>query len=230
MFATINSDPSKRRLWSAFAGIAGVVLFVALGVLAPLLRPEAPQHPPLARTDSEMKILNTINEAVRAGEVYASVPAADGRMLRVLAEAVNARNVVEIGTSTGISGLWLCLALDRTGGRLDTFELDAGRAAAARRHFQRAGVERLVNVVEGDAHRNLKSVKGPIDLAFIDAEKSGYVDYLHLLLPLVRPGGLILAHNVNMVPEYVDAVRRNPELETVYCTAGGGMAVTLKKR
>jgi len=230
MFSTVNQGLSKRRFWSTFAGIAGLALVVGLGVLAPLLRPEAPHHPPLAKSDSETQILNTIAEIVRSGESYASVPAADGRMLRVLAEAVNAKSVVEVGTSTGISGLWLCLALNRTGGKLDTFELDPGRAALAHTHFQRAGVDRLVNLVQGDAHRNLRNVKGPVDLAFIDAEKQGYIDYLNVLLPLVRPGGLILAHNINMVPDYVAAVARNPELETVYYTQGGGLAVTLKKR
>lgn len=230
MFSTLNYGSSKRRLWSTFAGMTGVALLLGLGIVAPLVRPEVPEHPPLAKTEPETKILNTLHDVVRSGEVYANVPASDGRMLRVLAEAVNAKNIVEIGTSTGVSGLWFCLALDRTGGKLNTFELDTGRAAMARSHFQRAGVDRLVNLVQGDAHQNLKNVKGPVDLAFIDAEKQGYIDYLNQLLPLVRPGGLILAHNVRMIPEYVAAVTRNPELETVFYMQGSGLAVTMKKR
>jgi predicted O-methyltransferase YrrM len=195
-----------------------------------MLRPELPEYAPSANTESETKILNTLDEVVKAEEVYAHVPPTDGRMLRILAEAVGAQKIVEIGTATGVSGLWFCLALDKTGGRLHTFELDAGRAAMARKHFRRAGVDHLVNLVEGDAHVHLKQVTGPVDLAFIDAEKGGYVDYLNQLLPLVRPGGLILAHNVRMVPEYVAAVARNPGLETVFYTQGSGLAVTLKKR
>jgi predicted O-methyltransferase YrrM len=166
----------------------------------------------------------------RSGETYASVPDADGRMLRLLAEAIDARRVVEIGTSTGVSGLWLCLALERTGGRLITFESDAGRAAMARSHFRSAGVDHLVNLIEGDAHTNVETLNDPIDLAFIDAEKEGYADYLNQLLPLVRAGGLILAHNAHMVPEYLAAVARNPELETLFYMRGGGLVVTLKKR
>jgi len=229
MFSALNYGPSKRRIWSVFAGLFAVALFVGLGILAPLLRPEVPNCPPIAKTASETRILNTLDEVLRSGEVHANVPASDGRMLWVLAEAVNARNIVEIGTSTGVSGLWFCLALDKTGGMLHTFELDAGRAAMARSHFQRAGVSHLVNLVQGDAHRNLGSVKGPVDVAFIDAEKQGYLDYLNQLLPLMRPGGLILAHNVSMVPEYVAAVTRNPELETVFYMRGGGLSVTVKK-
>jgi predicted O-methyltransferase YrrM len=171
-----------------------------------------------------------MNEIVSAGELYANVPAADGRLLRILTESVNAKSVVEIGTSTGISGLWFCLALDRTGGKLNTFELDAGRAALARAHFKKAGVERLVNLVEGDAHKNIAQLKAPVDVVFIDAEKDGYVDYLNKILPLVRPGGLILAHNVDMVRDYMAAVNSNPDLDTVVYMQGGGLAVTLKKR
>jgi predicted O-methyltransferase YrrM len=192
--------------------------------------PENAQSPPLGQTESEKRILTTINDVVRAGALYANVPVADGRMLRLLTEAANAKNVIEIGTSTGISGLWFCMALEKTGGKLTTFELDPQRAALARTHFKQAGVDRLVTIVEGDAHKNIAKVYDPVDLVFIDADKTGYVDYLKKTLPLVRPGGLILAHNVDMVPEYMKAVTSNPALETVFYMQGNQLAVTLKKR
>ena len=90
----------------------------------------------------------------------------------------------------------------------------------------------MVTVVEGDAHEKVKSLKGPIDVAFIDADKEGYVDYLHKLLPLVRPGGLILAHNVTMaaVEGYLKEVASNADLETIVYTEGAGLSITLKKR
>jgi predicted O-methyltransferase YrrM len=185
---------------------------------------------PIARTASEKKVLETIDAIVKAGDLYANVPAADGRLLRILAESVNAKNVVEIGTSTGISGLWFSLALEKTGGKLTTFELDKARAALARKDFAHAGVEARVTIVEGDAHQNIAKLRDPIDVVFIDADKDGYVDYLNKLLPLIRPGGLILAHNTDMVPAYMKAVTSNADLETVIYTTGGGMAVTLKKR
>jgi predicted O-methyltransferase YrrM len=188
------------------------------------------QSPPLARTETERRILATISDAVKAGELYANVPAIDGRMLRVLAESANAQQVLEIGTSTGISGLWFLLALERTGGRLTTLEIDPRRAALARGHFKRAGVDGLVTLVEGDAHRSISKLQGPLDVVFIDAEKDGYVDYLNQVLPLIRPGGLILAHNVDMVPDYVKAVSANPALETVFYLQGNQLAITLKKR
>ena len=184
---------------------------------------------PLGATDTENRILSELNKVASRGETYLSVPQRDGRALRLLAETTGAKQVVEIGTSTGYSGLWFCLPLQRTGGRLTTFEIDHGRAIEARTHFQEAGVSDIVTIVEGDAHKNVSQVKGPIDLLFIDADKEGYVDYLNKLLPLVRPGGLIVAHNIDMVPEYINAVNANPKLETIFYMEGGGMGITLKK-
>jgi len=186
--------------------------------------------PSLARSEVEKKILTVLEDMVRSQKTYLSVPVKDGKALRVLTEAAAAKNVVEIGTSTGYSGLWFCLALQGTEGHLTTFEIDRGRATIAREHFKQAGVERMVTIVEGDAHQELAKLKLTIDVAFIDADKGGYVDYLNKLLPLVRPGGLILAHNVEMVPDYVKAVSTNAELESIFYMEGGGLSVTLKKR
>jgi predicted O-methyltransferase YrrM len=161
--------------------------------------------------------------------VYLEVPIVDGRMLRVLTETAAAKHVIEIGTSTGYSGLWFTLALRKTGGKLTTFELDPERAAHARRHFDQAGVANLVTLIEGDAHKNIPKLKGTADVVFIDADKSGYVDYLKSTLPRLRPGGLILAHNIEMVPDYEKMVTTDPSLETVFYMQGGGLGITIKK-
>jgi predicted O-methyltransferase YrrM len=192
----------------------------------------APAGVRAASREGEKRILSVLEEMRTGGRTYLSVPPEDGRALRLLTEAAGAKTVVEIGTSTGYSGLWFCLALQDTGGRLITFEIDPGRAAAARKNFQQAGVESLVTVVEGNAHEKLSTVKGPVDVAFIDADKEGYVDYLRKLLPLLRPGGLLLAHNVGMagVTEYLKEAEANPDLETIIYREGAGLAVTLKKR
>jgi predicted O-methyltransferase YrrM len=189
-------------------------------------------HESLARNDAEKRILDTIRAVVENHRTYSSVPAADGRMLRILTEAANAQHVVEVGTSTGYSGLWICLALEGTGGKLTTFEYDSRRAEMAREHFRQAGVEDRVTLIEGDAHVNVSQLEGPIDVVFIDADKNGYTDYLEKLLPLVRPGGLLLAHNVGMpgVDTYARAVAENPDLETTFYMDGGGLAITVKKR
>jgi len=87
--------------------------------------PAETENPPQAKDDAEKRVLAVIEEAERSGRVFASVPANDGRVLRLLTEAAGARHVVEIGASTGYSGLWFCLALQKTQGKLTTFELDA---------------------------------------------------------------------------------------------------------
>ena len=164
-----------------------------------------------------------------------NVPPEDGRLLRLLTEAAGAKHVVEIGTSNGYSGIWFCLALRTMGGRLTTYEIDAGRAALARENFKRAGVDQIVTLVEGNAHKEITKLKKPIDVVFIDADKAGYIDYLNKLLPLVRPGGLILAHNTSgagpQMQDYLKAVTTNPNLETIFLYEHDrGVSVTLRKR
>ncbi|MBZ5594140.1 MAG: class I SAM-dependent methyltransferase [Acidobacteriia bacterium] len=207
--------------------LVSIGLVMAAAGIAPAQRQSSP---PIAKTDAEKKILAVLDDIVKSHHTYLSVPMQDGRALRLLTETAGAKNVVEIGTSTGYSGLWFCLALQSTGGHLTTFEMDHQRASMARGHFQEAGVDGMVTIVEGDAHQNVAKLKGPVDVVFIDADKDGYIDYLHKVLALVRPGGLILAHNVDMVPDYVKAINNSADLETIFYMEGGGLAVTLKKR
>jgi predicted O-methyltransferase YrrM len=193
------------------------------------------ERAPLPKSDAEKKILAVLDDLDRnQRRGMMNVPAEDGRLLRILAESIDARHVVELGTSNGYSGIWFGLALRNTGGKLTTYEIDADRASLARENFKRAGVTGLVTLVEGDAHAEVVKLKEPIDLLFIDADKDGYLDYLNKLLPLVRPGGLIAAHNMNRPspdPRYVEAITTNPDLETIFLNMhAAGMAVTLKKR
>ena len=198
--------------------------------------PVGRERPLLASSEQEKRILNVLEEMLH--DQYSdmlSVPPEDGRVLRLLAEATGARHVVEIGTSNGYASIWFCLALRTTGGKLTTFEIDAWRASLALENFKRAGVDELVTIVEGDAHSNVTKLKEPIDIVFIDADKDGYLDYLTKLLPLVRPGGLILAHNTSDVgsqmQDYLEAITTNPELETIFLhEQTTGIGVTLKKR
>jgi caffeoyl-CoA O-methyltransferase len=161
------------------------------------------------------------------------VPEQDGRLLRVLAASIGARHVVEIGTSVGYSALWLSLALSTTAGRLTTFDIDPDRLALAKQNFERAGVAPLITTVLGDAHEEVKKLSGSIDLLFLDADKEGYLDYLEKLRGLVRPNGLIAAHNMvypKPDPRFIEAITRDATLETVFLNMdAAGIAVTLKK-
>jgi caffeoyl-CoA O-methyltransferase len=187
------------------------------------------QQQPLGADEQEKKILSVLDDMNRnQSRGMMNVPQEDGRILRLLTEAIGAKHVIEIGTSNGYSGIWFCLALRTTGGKLTTHDIDEDRAALARENFKRAGVDNMVTLVMGDAHETVTKIKEPIDVLFIDADKEGYLDYLTKLLPLVRPGGLILSHNIDMVEQdYIDAITKNPNLETIQAQ---GVTVTLKKR
>jgi len=187
---------------------------------------------PLPANEQEKKILSVLEELDQGqSRGMMNVPQQDGRILRMLTEAIGARHVVEIGTSNGYSGIWFCLALRTTGGKLTTHDIDEGRASLARENFKRAGVDSMVTLVMGDAHETVTRIKEPIDVLFIDADKEGYTDYLEKLLPLVRPGGLIFAHNISSTgPDFIKAITADPNLETVFQGQGQGLSVTLKKR
>ncbi len=147
---------------------------------------------------------------------------------------MGAKNVVEIGTSNGYSALWMLLGLKTTGGKLTTFEIEPSSVRLARENFKRAGFDNIATVIEGDAHEKVKTLKGSIDLLFLDADKEGYYDYLNQLLSLVRPGGLVVAHNMYLGmgdQRYIDAITTNPDLETLFLSTGSGnIGVSLKKR
>lgn len=187
-------------------------------------------NPPSAKTEAEKRILNVLDDTPSPGRVALVL----GRFLRILVEAVDAKNVVEIGTSNGYSALWIALGLQTTNGKLITHEIKPERAATAMANFQRAGVENIVTVVVGDAHETVANLKEPIDILFIDAEKPGYFDYLNKLLPLVRPGGLILADSTNrpsLFPDFIKAITTNQDLETIGLEMRSiGISLSFKKR
>ena len=189
--------------------------------------------PPLPRDETEKKILAAL-DAMRQGPRFANVSPTDGQLLRVLAETTGAKRVVEIGTSTGESAVWFALALRTTGGHLYTHEIDERRAQIAQENFKKAGVDDLITVILGDAHETVRQHKDPIDILFLDADKEGYIDYLEKLVPLIRPGGLIIAHNMNprqADPKYLEAITKNPQFATMFLLMeGAGVGVTLKKR
>lgn len=207
-------------------------------------RQGGPGGPPAARgaslesatvpkDDAEKRSVRSIQEITEKQGRRMNVPVQDGRMLRLLVESIDAKQVVEFGTSNGISAIWMATALRKTGGKLITHELLPEVAKTARENFKLAGVDDLITVVEGDGHKTAAAMKGPIDLVFIDADKEGYLDYLNQTLPLVRPGGLIVAHNMTprmADPGFVKAITANPDLETLFFNEGGGMSISVKKR
>lgn len=134
-----------------------------------------------------------------AGLPEISVAPNQGKLLMLLAQAMGARKILEIGTLGGYSTIWLARALPRNG-RLITLEAEQKHADVARANISRAGLADLVEIRLGGALETLPKLaaenQGPFDLIFIDADKPAYADYFAWALRLSRPGTLIIADNV----------------------------------
>lgn len=191
------------------------------------------QGPPLAKNDAEKQALAALEE-MTTGTWHLNVTTREGRVLRQLTEALGAKRVVEIGTSSGYSTIWLALGARAAGGHVYTHEIDPEKVRIASANFKKAGLDDVITIIEGDAHQTIGQHKEPIDVLFLDAEKKGYLDYLKQLLPLIRPGGLILGHDMHgrmPDPRYIEAVTSNPDLETSFIMMESfGISMTLKKR
>ena len=137
-----------------------------------------------------------------------------GALLRVLATAIGAKRILEVGTAIGYSGIWLAGALPADG-QLLTMEMDEDRIRRARDNFKRAGIEKRVSVIAGDAQRMMAKVSGPFDLIFQDGDKKLYVPLLDPLIDRLRPGGLLITDNVlwdgEVVPGFVSRPQRDAE-------------------
>jgi len=154
------------------------------------------------------------------------------RLLYVLALAKGAKHIVEIGTSHGYSTLWLAAAARVNGGRVVTCEINPECIAAARRNFADAGLADAIEILEGDARETLRSRTGPVDLLFIDSEKSYYESFFDVVYRRLVKGGLVVADNVfshrDELEDYIAYVENHPNLESVLVPIGRGLEISVK--
>ena len=147
-----------------------------------------------ARVDALYEELRVETQA-NVPEPQMQVGRLEGRFLKLLAQLAGARLAVEIGTFTGYSGLSIAEGLPDDG-RLITFDADPVATEVARRYFARAPWGHRIELRLGDARERVLEVDGPVDFAFIDADKTGYRHYWDTLVPRMRPGGIIAVDNV----------------------------------
>jgi caffeoyl-CoA O-methyltransferase len=126
-----------------------------------------------------------------------NVPEADGQALHNIVVEHGYKNALEIGTSTGYSGIWIAWALAKTGGKLITVEIDRSRYEEALANFNEAGLSKYIDARLGDAHTVVPALAGPFDFVFCDADKEWYGNYLTAVLPKLQVGGCFAAHNVS---------------------------------
>ncbi len=164
---------------------------------------------------------DVLKDIARSGDTQ-DLPLVDaevGVLLRVLATAVQAKRILEIGTAIGYSGIWLAGVLPPDGTLL-TMEMDEQRAQQARGNFARAGLSERVSVIVGDAQRMLAKVSGPFDMIFQDGDKKLYSPMLDRLVDLLRPAGLLVTDNVlwsgEVVPGFVEKPQHNaPDTQAI---------------
>jgi predicted O-methyltransferase YrrM len=117
-----------------------------------------------------------------------NVPEVDGQKLYDLVVEHGYTRALELGTSTGHSGIWIAWALSKTGGRLITVEIDRGRYEEALANFEAAGLSEYIDARLADAHQLVYEIDGPFDFIFVDADKNWYTRYLEALLPKLAAG------------------------------------------
>ncbi len=137
-----------------------------------------------------------------------------GRLLETLVHVMAPRRVLEIGTYSGGSALWMAGALDDDA-HLVTCEVDPEHAAFARRHIAAAGLQDRVQVREGPALDTLATLDGPFDLVFVDADKTGYPDYIEAVLPKLAPRGVIVADNTLRGGRVLDPPADDPGTQAI---------------
>lgn len=125
-----------------------------------------------------------------------NISSEDGQLMYDVILKENYKNALEIGTSTGHSGIWIAWALSKTGGKLITIDIDKGRHEEALRNFKEAGLSEYIDARLADAHTLVKELKGPFDFVFSDADKDWYINYFNDVAPKLKVGGCFATHNV----------------------------------
>jgi len=207
----------------------------AVGQSAP---PATSRHPPqtVRATGDVTPALVKLLEEIRDKDTgRLAVSKEDGRFLRLLVASSGAKRVLEIGGASGYSAIWIALGLRDTGGRLVTIEYDAGRARALAANVARAGFSDIVQVVAGDAFKEIPRLAGTFDFVFLDAWKRDYKRFFDLVYPRLDPGGLFLAHNVvnkrGEMGDFLDAIEQQPGLVSATVSPSGeGISISYRRR
>lgn len=163
-----------------------------------------------------------------------NVPVSDGRILYDLILKGGYKNAVEIGTSTGHSGIWIAWALSKTGGKLITIEIDKERHEEAVKNFKEAGVDGYIQARLGNAHQLVPELTGSFDFVFSDADKDWYKNYFIDMAPKMMKNGCFVSHNTNMrsgaMREFVVYIQNNEDFTTTFDTdSRSGISISYKK-
>ncbi len=165
-----------------------------------------------------------------------NVPESDGRLLYDIIIKNNYKSALEIGTSTGRSGIWIAWALSKTGGKLITIDIDPERHKTAVENFKKAGLSPYIDARLADAHQLVKELPGPFDFVFSDADKGWYKNYFLDADPKLIVGGCFTAHNISPggrgyggTGEFYSYITSLKNYQTTVNTEGGGVSISYKR-
>ena len=166
-----------------------------------------------------------------------NVPTQDGKLLYDLIIKGNYKSALEIGTSTGHSGIYIAWALSKTGGKLITIDIDESRHKEAVENFKKAGLSEYIDARLADAHVLVKELEGPFDFVFSDADKGWYKNYFRDVDPKLKVGGCYTTHNIREGgryrgggnQDYLEYVRSLDNYESTLNSAGGGVLISYKR-
>jgi predicted O-methyltransferase YrrM len=155
-----------------------------------------------------------------------------GRFLHALVLARSPRSVLEIGTSSGYSTIWLAAAARHIGGTVTSLEIDPAKVRLAIGNVGEAGVDDVARVIECDAVDYLRQRREPADFVFLDAEKEDYLAFFELIVPLLAPGGVLVADNLLSHADALAAFREralgHPQLAAVVVPIGRGELLAVR--
>ncbi len=217
-----------QRFCEKYALFATVGIFVVLCIFAAAHAEQAP-----AASDLDERVSRYLNDA-RGTWTDLNVPHEDGKILHDLIIKANFRNILEIGTSTGHSTIWLAWAAAKTGGRVTTIEIDRERRETALKNFKAAGLSRYIDSRLGDAHKIVPSLAGPFDFVFCDADKEWYLQYFLDLKPKLTANACYTAHNVlrdggGGAAGFMSYVKKDPGFHTsIIPGSGEGISVSCR--
>lgn len=178
------------------------------------------------------KSLGVLEELEKTSKDFWNISRESANFLNMLIKISGAKNVVEVGTSNGYSGIWIAKALKETGGLLTTIEYYEKRIVLAQENFKKCGVDDVITIKQGSACEVLQTIDFQIDFAFIDANKSEYLKYFELIDPKLKKGGIIAADNItshaDKVASFVEKIKSDPNYRVEILDLPGGMLLGYK--
>ncbi len=182
----------------------------------------------VAKDIQRQKVIDNIRK------IGMSTPAADAILLRMLIQSKKAQRGIEVGTAVGFGSVNMGIGFERTGGHLYGVEIDEKMVAETRDNLKKAGLEKTVTIIKGDALKVLPKLEGKFDFMFIDAVKSDYFKYFKAVEDKLLPGAVVVGHNAiasgKAMQDWLDYMKNSPDWEMAIVKANRGMAICYKVR